>query len=131
MNITREKVDQAITLKRWYSEKLAEVCPNDDALGLDYLQNPTERIRRVNEFEASGQRNLFKEFLEGLSEDELQDLQAIGFYGRGEHENFALALQEAAQMDQDAADIEYTMQFLAAGDHLEAGFDKLNQRHEI
>jgi hypothetical protein len=42
-----------------------------------------------------------------------------------------LALEEAAEMEQDAADIQYTMLFLAAGDYLEAGFDKLNQRHEI
>jgi hypothetical protein len=42
-----------------------------------------------------------------------------------------LALEEASQMEQDAADTDYTMQFLAAADYLEAGFDKLNQRREI
>ena len=62
---------------------LAEICPNADGLGLDYHRNPEERIRHVKEFEASAQRNLFKEFLEELSVDELQDLQGIAFYGRG------------------------------------------------
>lgn len=132
MNITRDKIDQAINLKRWYSEQLAETCPNDNDLGLDYTQQgPEERNQQINAFEATDKRNLFKEFLEELSEVELQDLQAIGFYGRGTHENFALALDEAAQMVQDAADIEYTMQFLSAGDYLEEGFEKLNRRHEI
>lgn len=132
MNITREKIDQAIQLKRWFAEQLAETCPNDEDLGLDYThQNPEERNQRIAAFEATDKRNLFKEFLEELSEDELRDLQAIGFYGRGTHENFTLALDEADQMEQNAANVEYTMHLLATDDYLEAGFDKLNQRREI
>jgi|SRR4051794_11276818 hypothetical protein len=132
MTITRDKIDQAIQLKKWFAEQLAETCPNDPDLGLDYnQQNPEERIQQIAAFEETDKHNLFKEFLEELSENELRDLQAIGFYGRGQHENFDLALEEADQMEQDAADVAYTMQLLAADDYLEAGFDKLNQRHEI
>jgi hypothetical protein len=50
MNITKEKVDEAITLKGWYSKKLAEVCQNDDSLGLDYQRNPEDTRKVVRAF---------------------------------------------------------------------------------
>jgi hypothetical protein len=132
MTISKDKLDQAITLKKWFAEQLAETCPNDEGIGLDYnKQPPEERAEQIHAFEASGKRNLFKEFLEELSTDEREDLLAVGCYGRGEHESFDMALEEAAQMEQDAADIEYMMQLFAAADYLEDGFEKLNRRHEI
>jgi hypothetical protein len=132
MRISKEKVEKAITLKQWYAKKLSEFSAGEDELvGHDYHREAEARAKKLAEFEASKEFHLFKEFLEGLSDDELQELQAIGFYGRGEHKKFASALGEAAEMEQDARDIQYTMQFLSAGDYLEEGFEKLNRRHEI
>jgi len=132
MTISKEKVEKAITLKQSYAERLSKLnSGKNDLAGHDYFRDAEKRNKGLKEFEASDEYLSFKQFLEGLTEDEIQELQAIGFYGRGEHENFALALNEATQMEQDAADIEYTMQFLSAGDYLEEGFEKLNRRHEI
>lgn len=132
MTISKEKIERAITLKQSYAKKLSELNAGENELvGHDYFRDAEKRNTGLKEFEASNQYHLFKEFLEGLSEDEYHDLQAIAFYGRDEHKKFASALAEAAQMEKNAADIGYTMQLLGSADYLEAGLKKLHGRHEI
>ena len=81
MTILKEKVERAIKLKRllsksrptWRLTIVPTVRPDDAEKVLDRIQ-----IEGSNEF-----RRL-KEVLEGLSEEELQELQAIAFYGRSQ-----------------------------------------------
>jgi len=132
MKISKEKVEKAMTLKQSFAKRLSELNVGENVLGgHHYFRDAEKRTTELKGFEASNEYRLFKEFLEGLAKDELQELQAIGFYGRGEHKRFASAFGEAAEMEQDARDIQYTMQFLSAGDYLEKGFEKVNQRHEV
>jgi len=132
MTISKEKVEKAILLKQGYAKKLSEFnAGKAEPFGHDYLRGVEARLKPLAEFEASKEFHLFKEFLEGLSEDELQDLLAIAFYGRGEHKKFTSALDEAAEMERNAANVGYTMQLVGSANYLEAGLKKLNQRHEI
>jgi hypothetical protein len=130
MNITKETIEQAITLKDWYADKLTELRRGDDDLGLQLPRDAGKAIDRINEFEATHQRNLLKEFMQKLSEAELQDLQAIAFYGRSQYPDFAAALEDATP-GRTNEEIDYTMNLIAASDYLEAGFEKLNARREI
>jgi hypothetical protein len=80
MKISKEKVEKAITIKQSYAKKLSELNTGENELvGHDYFRDAEKRNKGLNDLEASKQFHLFKEFLEELSEEELGDLQAIGF----------------------------------------------------
>jgi hypothetical protein len=130
MTISEKKVEQAIELKSLYSKKQTDLSAGDNSIGT-VLPDDAEKVTEwIAQLECSNEFHQLKEFLEGLSEEELRELQAIAFYGRGDYTQYRLAVEEAAQMEENAADIHYTMQLLAAGDYLEAGLKKLKRRQE-
>jgi hypothetical protein len=70
-------------------------------------------LHRTAQIEGSDEARRLKALLEGLSEEELRELQAIAFYGRSQYRKFAEALRDAqpGQLDEK---IGYTMSLIAA-----------------
>ena len=130
MTIPKKKIEQAIVLKRLYSKKLTDLAAGDAPLGTVLPRDAEKVMEQRAQIEGSDVFCRLKEFLEGLSEKEFQELQAVAFYGRSQYPMFAKALEEANPGRRDE-EIQYTMNLIAAADYLEAGFEKLNLRHEI
>lgn len=130
MKISKKQIERAIELKRFYSKKQTDLAAGDDPLGVVLPRDAEKVIERTIQIEGSDEFRQLKEFLDGLSEEELRELQAIAFYGRHQYPNFAEALGDANPGRRDE-EIGYTMELIASADYLEDGFEKLNSRHEI
>ena len=131
MELTKHKIEQAITLSQAFSNYLtASYDKLPFVITAPQLSAFTETMRTID---ASQEGGALKSFLDSLSLVGLRELQAIMFIGRGDFpaKEFTRAFEASRLSGNRNNEASYIMHKMTAPDYLADGFEKLNKARMI
>ena len=134
MKLTREQIEEAQVLEkavREYYESTRLQDDEEDGL-LFSAGNFKKAAEKIHAVDASDQHRDFGEFLRVLSDQELREMHAIMWIGKGIHSpsDFQKACDEAGPSATREQDVEY-LEGLAANGYFAAGIEKLKTARVI
>jgi hypothetical protein len=132
MQLTKEKIENAITLEEAWSDYLVSTKTPDEAdLGLAYQSNKwREQLLKA---EGTQQCKKLKAFLRGLSDPEFCELKVFMWIGRGEYKptEFQEIYEQTSMAANKEEEVSYMIEKMESANYLRDGFEKLNNARII
>ena len=132
LRISRPTLDTAINLFRSYGEICEAACPPSE-FGLEISRSSIPKLDGLLTIERSPERKRLADFLQLLSDEELQDLQVLIYIGQGAYspDELEQAYRDISISSDREQENAHMLDRWQCADYLADAFDDLNRAREI